>query len=162
MKAREIMTRPVVTVREDSTLDQVARTLLEHRIGGVPVVDAQGRIRGVITESDFAAKSQGFPFSTFRYPQVLGQWLPQGGLERIYQAARTMTAREIMTKDAVTVVEDDTLEEIVRRMLRYDVHRLPVVRDGVPVGMVTRHDLLRLMLPDNPAPGGVEAPSGGH
>jgi CBS domain-containing protein len=160
MKAREIMIQPVVSVREDSTLDEVARTLLERRIGGVPVIDDRGRLCGLVTESDFAAKDRGFPFSTFRYPQVLGQWLPKAGLERIYQTARTMTAREIMTADVITVHEEDSLEEILRRMLRHEIHRLPVVRDGVPVGIITRHDLLRLMLRADPAARGADAPCG--
>jgi CBS domain-containing protein len=147
MKVREIMVQPVVTVREDATLEETARLLLERRIGGVPVVNAQGGLCGILTESDFAAKERGFPFATFRWPQVLGQWLPREGVERIYQAARTRTVREVMTPEPVTVKEDDPVEEVVKRMLARQIHRIPVVRGAVPVGIVTRHDLLRLMLP---------------
>src|SRR3712207_2708660 len=111
MRVREIMTQPVVTVREEATLEEVARVMLEGRIGGVPVVDAQGRVRGIITESDFAAKERGVPFSTFRWPQVLGQWLPREGIEQVYRAARAMTAKEVMTADVVTAEETDSVEE---------------------------------------------------
>jgi CBS domain-containing protein len=156
MKVRDIMTQPVVTVPEDTSLEQVARTMLERRIGCVLVVDETGELSGILTESDFAARSRGFPFSTFRWPQVFGQWLPREGLEQIYAAARTMTAREVMTTDVVTVTEDDGVEVVVKRMVDRDLHRIPVVRDGVPVGIVSRHNLLRLMFrmgPETPPPG---------
>ena len=95
MIVRELMAQPVVVVREDATLEEVARTLLERRIGCVPVVNGRGELAGIVTESDFAAKERGFPFSPFsmyRHPQVLGRWLPREGVERIYREARTMTA----------------------------------------------------------------------
>jgi CBS domain-containing protein len=145
MRAQEIMTQPVVTVTEDATLEEVARVMLRHRIGGVPVVDARGRLRGIITESDFAGKEEHFPFSTFRWAEVLGRWLPQEGIEQIYQAARATPAKRIMTTDVVTATENDPVEEVVMRMIEQGVHRIPVVRDGVPVGIVARRDLLRLV-----------------
>jgi CBS domain-containing protein len=135
-----------VTVRKDTTLEEVARLMLEHRIGGVPVINPTGTLCGVLTESDFTAKEQGIPFSTFRAPQVLGHWLGGERLEQIYAAARRMTARAIMSPHVITVTEVQSAEDAVRLLLRHNIHRLPVVRDGVPVGMVTRHDLLRLLL----------------
>ena len=61
MQIRDFMTQSVVTVREDTTREEVARTMLEHHIGSVPVVNAQGKLSGIITVSDFAAKEQGIP-----------------------------------------------------------------------------------------------------
>ena len=151
MKARDIMTQPVTSVNEETTLEEIARQLLDKHIGCVPVVDEQGKLSGIITESDFAAKERGLPFSTFHAPQVLGQWLPGDSLERIYQAARSRKAREIMNHHVVVVREDDSIEDIVSLMLRNDINRIPVVRDGVPVGIVARHDLLALLLRDNSA-----------
>ncbi len=123
--------------------------MLERRIGGVPVVNGRGELRGIITESDFAAKDHGFPFALFslyRQPQVLGQWLPPEGVERIYEAARTRTAREIMSTEVVIAREDEPVEAVLKMMLRNEVHRVPVVRDRIPIGMVTRHDLLRMLV----------------
>ncbi len=145
MKISEFMSQPVTVVHEETPLEEVARTMLDQNIGCVPVVDARGRLCGIITESDFAAKEKGIPFSTFRAPQLLGQWMSGEGIERIYETARKMTAKEIMTHHVVTVTEDQPAGEAVELMLHHDVHRLPVVRDNVPVGIVTRHDLLRLM-----------------
>lgn len=142
---KEIMHQPVVTVGPDATLEQVARTMLDHGIGGVPIVDADGRLQGIVTESDFCGRECFVPFSAFKLPRVFGQWLPKEGLEAIYQAARAMKARDVMSAPVITASEDETVTELVRRMVERDVKRLPVVRGGTPVGIVTRHDLLRMM-----------------
>ncbi len=159
MIVRELMVQPVIVVREGTTLEEVARTLLERRIGCVPVVDAQGRLTGIVTESDFAAKEQGIPFcafSIYRHPQVLGEWLPREGVDRLYRQARTMTAKDIMSTQVVTASDDEPIEEIIQRMLEHKVHRIPVVRDGKPVGMVARRDLLLMMVRTGAGPCGAK------
>lgn len=148
MVARTIMMQPVAVVREGTTLGEIARMMLERHIGCVPVVNDRGEICGIVTESDFTAKQRGIPFSTFRAPKILGQWMPKKGIERIYEAARTMTAREIMTARVVTMTEEQSVEEVVECMLRHNIHRIPVVRNAVPVGIVARHDILKLMVGD--------------
>ncbi len=145
MNAADIMSRPVVTVREDTTLDEVARAMLDHRIGSVPVVDGDGRLVGIVSESDFIGKERGVPFTAFHAPSILGRWVTKEGVERIYEAARRMRARDIMSSPVETLSEETTVTDIVRRMIRHDLKRLPVVRDGRPVGMVTHHDMLRLV-----------------
>lgn len=140
------MSQPVITVREDTSLEQVARTILENHVGGVPVVDSDGEIIGIITETDFSAKEQSVPFSTFTAPQVLGQWLSQNEIENIYQASRYRRADEIMTRHVAVLSESDSVEKAAKMLLTHDVNRLPVVRDGKPVGIIARRDLLRLMV----------------
>ena len=146
MKVREIMIKPVVTVREDTTLAEIAKIMLEHRIGGLPVINSEGKLAGIVTESDFAAKERGIPFSLVRAPQLFGSWLGRTGVEHLSITARTLTARDIMQSHVITVGGDDSLELVLQAMMRHDVNRIPVVRDGVPVGIVARRDLLRLML----------------
>lgn len=145
MTAKDIMTRPAITANEDTALDQIARTMIEHRIGCLPIVDNGGRLTGIITESDFMAKEKCIPFSTFRSPQLFGKWFSMHAVEDVFRAARGLTARDIMTRRVETVFEDDAIHEIMVRMLRRDVNRIPVVRDGRPVGIVARHDLLKVM-----------------
>lgn len=145
MKVKEIMTQPVTVIQEDATLEEVAQTMLDHGIGCVPVVDREGRLTGVIVESDFTGKERGFPFSAYVAPQLLGEWVTKEGVERIYEAARTRTAKEIMTTQPTTATEDEEITELVVEMIDHSLHRIPVLRDGVPVGIVTRHDLLKLM-----------------
>ena len=145
MKAWEIMTQPVITTRQDMTLGEVARLMLTHNIGGLPVIDEQGQLCGIVTESDFSAKERGIPFSTLRLPQVFSQWMPLEGIERIYEAAQELTVKDIMTTDVITVMEDDPVEMVLTLILKHGIHRLPVIRDGKPAGIIARHDLLKLM-----------------
>ena len=142
------MVKPVITVNEETTLEQTARTMLDNNIGGVPVVDSEGKLKGIITESDFAAKEKYIPFSTFSAPKILGHWLPIDGIEGIYEAARNHTAKEIMNYPVITVDEEQTVEEAVEMMLEKDINRIVVVRDEKPVGIIARRDLLRMMTKD--------------
>jgi CBS domain-containing protein len=146
MKAREIMVQPVVTVHRDTSLAEAARVLLDHRFGCLPVVDESGQLCGILTESDFAAKQGGVPFSTLFLPQVFHEWIPPEGIERIYQAARTTRADEIMTENPAAVSEETLVEEVIKLMLRRDINHVPVIRDGIPIGIISRHDLLRMMV----------------
>jgi CBS domain-containing protein len=76
---------------------------------------------------------------------MFGEWAPHEQVERLYESARRRVVREIIRRDVVTVTEVDTLETVLEKTLKGGLHRLPVVRDRKPVGMVTRRDLLRLV-----------------
>ena len=145
MQVRDIMVEPVIVVREDTPLHEIAQMMLERGIGCVPVVDEKGELQGIITESDFTGKERGFPFSAFRAPEVFGAWFGYDDVERVHQAARERRASEIMTHPVVTTREDEALTDLVKRMIDRDLKRIPVVRDKTPVGIVARHDLLKLM-----------------
>ncbi|MEX1254072.1 MAG: CBS domain-containing protein [Dehalococcoidia bacterium] len=145
MKVRDIMVKPVIVAREDTPLYEVAQTMLKRGIGCVPVVDEKGELQGIITESDFIGKERGLPFSTFSAPQVFGEWFGHDDLERLHQAARERKAKEIMSRPVVTTGEEETATDLVKRMIDCDLKRIPVVRDKIPVGIVARHDLLKLM-----------------
>ncbi len=155
MFVRQIMLTPIITVDENCSLEEAAKMMLDRNIGGLPVVDNRGELCGIVTESDFVAKAKGIPFSIYRFPQMFGEWMPREHVERMYEAARRRAVRDIMSRNVITVTEVDTVDTVLDRMLKYGLHRLPVVRDRKPVGIVTRHDLLRLMLRQFPA---IEAP----
>lgn len=146
MKVSEIMTEPVLVIEEDRTLEEVAQKMLDSKVGGLPVVDNDGNIVGIVTESDFSAKEHAIPFSRQYAPQLFGEWMSKEGVDKAYEAARSILVKEIMSSPAVTIEEDETVAEAVRKMLENSVHRLPVVRDGLPIGMVSRHDLLKLVV----------------
>jgi CBS domain-containing protein len=146
MFVRQIMFAPVITVDEDCSLEQAAKIMLDRNIGGLPVVDARGNLCGIVTESDFGAQEKGITFSIYRFPQMFSEWMPHEHVKRIYESARRRSVREIMSRDVITITEVDTIETVLEKMLKGGLHRLPVVRDRKPVGMVTRHDLLHLML----------------
>ncbi|MEP7341665.1 MAG: CBS domain-containing protein [Acidobacteriota bacterium] len=145
MKVHEIMKQPVITVHEDATLSEVAQTMLDHHVWGVPVINDRGEITGIVTEADFAVKEAGMPFSTFRAPQLFGKWMDKGKIEKLYEAARTMKAKEVMSSPVITVTEDASIENVVQLMVERHITRIPVVREKIPVGIVARNDLLKLM-----------------
>jgi CBS domain-containing protein len=144
----EIMSQPVVTAGEDATLEDLARLMLERGIGSVPLVDARGKLSGIITERDLTGKERYAGRAVGRVPHLFGQWATPAELEALYHAGRTLPAREIMSVPVITTTADELVVDVVQRMVRQERGHLPVVRDGVPVGMVTRHDLLKLMVRD--------------
>jgi len=146
MKVSEIMTEPVLTITQDRSLEEVAHKMLNNKVGGLPVVDDEGKIVGIVTESDFSAKEHAIPFSRNYAPQLFGEWMSKEGIDKAYEAARNVQVKDIMSTPVVTIGEDDTVAEAVRRMLERKVHRLPVVRDGLPVAMISRHDLLKMVV----------------
>ncbi|AMA75893.1 signal transduction protein [Thermus parvatiensis] len=145
VKAREVMVTPVVTVPLGTTLDEVARLMVEKRIGSVLVVNGEGRLVGIVTESDFL-KEKGIPFSLYRAPMLLGRFLAQDQLERIFQEAKRTKVEEIMSHPVHAVAPEDPLSRVLELMLLYDINHVPVVEGGKPIGIISRFDLLRLLL----------------
>jgi CBS domain-containing protein len=153
MRVRSIMTKPAIVVDASAPLEEVAALMLEKRISCVPVVDEAGRLRGIITVADFAARKRRFPFSPVTVGQVFDAWLGPN-VEGAYAAARSLTAGQVMTPRAYAVAPDTTVPELLERMFRLRVGRFPVVERAVPVGVVTRSDLLKLLVGsvDRPVP----------
>jgi CBS domain-containing protein len=146
MKVKEIMTTPVIVGNEDNTLEEIAHIIIDNKIGCVPILGKDGKMVGIITETDFMVKERCVPFSRFNAPQLFGKWMPEEGVEQAYKTARELMAKEIMSERVVSVTEEDGVDEVIKEMLKHDYHHIPVVRDGVPVGIVTRHDILKMTL----------------
>ena len=138
MRVDRLMTRSVKTVAPSTPLKQVAALLAEHRISGVPVCDADGHVLGVVSEADILRKERGVERAGGRISRLLD---PPDAAELAKAQART--AEEAMTAPAVTVGPFRLTHEAARLMLEHGINRLPVVRDGKLVGIVTRADLVR-------------------
>jgi CBS domain-containing protein len=146
MTVKDIMSQPVVTVPEDALAPEIARVMQERDIGAVVVVDAAGALRGIVTESDFTGVGRCVPFSLALAPVVFGaRAATMAEIEKIYAMARKLTARQIMSEEVHTAGESEEIGAVVHRMLRRKLKHVPVVRDGKPVGMLARHDVLKLM-----------------
>jgi CBS domain-containing protein len=144
MKVRDVMTSTVFVVRPDTPLKQVAALLVEKRISGVPVVDGDGSVLGVVSEADFLSKEAlgGTGPAQRSWFEMLtgGRDLKRAELARI--AARS--ASEAMTKPARTIGPDDTLHRAAHLMVQGSINRLPVVDDGRLVGIISRADIVRV------------------
>lgn len=147
LRVRDIMTHPVVTVLEDATLQDVALAMLENRIGSIPVVDQDGRLIGMLTETDFGIGQVGIPFTDVAEGSRSGDQVPLEGIEHIFEMVRTVRARELMSFSFVTVSEQETVSAVIGRMREHGITHIPVVREGIPVGIISRHDLLKLLVP---------------
>jgi CBS domain-containing protein len=138
MKVEELMTREVVTVSGETSLKDVAALLVERHISGLPVCDADGRVLGTVSEADILAKEQG----VVRGGPPLS-WLTEAASYESVVKGAARTAWEAMTAPAITIEPDEPVTQATRLMLRHRVNRLPVVRDGELVGIVSRSDLVR-------------------
>jgi CBS domain-containing protein len=138
VKVKELMSEEVVAVEPETTLKDVASLLVEHRISGVPVVDAERKVLGVVSEADIVVKEQAAKPGS----RIL-DWLLGGGFfepERL--SART--AEQAMSSPAVTIGAGKEVFQAARLMTEHGVKRLPVVDDkGALIGIVTRSDLVK-------------------
>ncbi len=143
MQVRDVMTRNVVSVKADDSILSAARLMLQNRISGLPVLDANGALVGVVTEGDFLRRGE--LGTTKRRPRWVEFLLGPGKLaqEYVHQSGRKVF--DVMTRDPHTVSEDDTLESVVTQMERHRVKRLPVMRDGKLVGIISRANLLHAL-----------------
>jgi CBS domain-containing protein len=139
MRAHQIMTRSVITIAPDATILEAARTMLQHHVSGLPVVDAAGKLLGIVSEGDFIRRSEiGTPRKRGRWLKVL---LGDSAVDYVREHGRRVS--DVMTIDPVTVTEDATLEEIVDAMETNGVKRLPVMKEGRLVGLVSRANLMQ-------------------
>lgn len=141
MKVREVMTAAVITAEPETTFKETAERLLDYGVSGMPVVNAQGRLVGLVTEADLMSK-EAFDTRHRRPLEALVRLV--NGDRRWTGKAAGLTAGDVMTTDVVTARPDEDIRAAARRMLERGVKRLPVVEDGRLVGIVSRRDLLRL------------------
>ena len=142
MRAHQIMTRKLATVKADTPILEAANLMLQHHISGLPVVDEIGRLIGIVSEGDFMRRVEiGTQGPRIRWLDFL-MGAGKSAVDFVREHGRKVG--EIMTRDGLfTVTEDTPLEDLVRLMERQHVKRLPVVRGDTLVGIVTRSDLLR-------------------
>lgn len=142
MKVRDVMTIDVVTATPETPLPRVVDDLIVHGTSGMPVVDAERRVVGVVSEADIVAKEAYGP--RHRALGVLSALL-RGHNNRWVTKASGLKAGDVMTKPAVTAMPDDDLRRAAARMVSLSVKRLPVVDgSGRLVGIVSRRDVMRL------------------
>ena len=141
MRAHQIMTRPVITVTPETTIVEAANTMLRQHVSGLPVVDATGKLVGIVSEGDFIRRSE---IGTQR---KRGRWLKfilgPGKAATDFVHEHGCKVAEIMTPEPLTITEDTALEEIVQLMEKNHVKRLPVIRGDKIVGIVSRANLLQ-------------------
>ncbi|MBI2494543.1 MAG: CBS domain-containing protein [Candidatus Rokubacteria bacterium] len=137
----EIMTRDVIAVAPDTTIHAVARLLVDHGISGVPVVDDQGAVVGILSEGDLIVRQKARP-----RPPWWALFLSDGEqLARDYQKAMGTTVAEVMTRPVISVRPSASIGAAAALLDRHRVRRLPVLDEGRLVGIVSRGDLVKAL-----------------
>jgi CBS domain-containing protein len=146
--AREIMTTKIITVTPETAVSELAQILATANIGGAPVVDEEGRLLGVVTESDLIdqTKKVHIPTVVAILDSLIFLERPDKMEKDIRKIAGTVVG-DIYTKNPVTVSEETPLDEIATIMAKKHVHTLPVMRDEQLVGVIGKGDIIRTLMP---------------
>ncbi|AMN45014.1 CBS domain-containing protein [Rhodoplanes sp. Z2-YC6860] len=140
METQDVMSRPVFSIAPTDSLDSAIRVMLHNHISGLPVVDAEGRLQGMLTEGDLLRRAE--TATQRQRPRWLAFLLGPGRLADDYVHAHGRKVGEIMTPDPVTVAEDTPLEHVVSLMEKHRIKRVPVMRGGKVMGIISRANLL--------------------
>jgi len=141
------MTKNVVTVTRGTSIRELAEIMTRHRIGSVPVVDDEGKLVGIVTESDLIEQDK-----SFHIPTVISlfDWVIYLESEKKFEKElKRMTARtvgDIFTREVLTVAPDTPVSKIADIMSDKKIHSLPVIDGDNLVGIVARIDLIRSMV----------------
>lgn len=139
MQAADVMTPNVITVSPEADVQEIARLLLDNNISALPVVDDDQKVVGIVSEGDLMRRVE-------TGTQRRRSWwlqLFEGNNAGEYVKTHARKAHEIMTRDPVTIAEDASLRQIAKLLEKRHIKRVPVVRDGRLVGIVSRANLLR-------------------
>lgn len=143
MKAADIMVTDVITLNVDDTVQTAAQVLLDRRISGAPVLDAQGRLVGMVSEGDLIRRAE------IGTEKRRSWWLELlTGAEdsaRNFVRAHAVKLADVMTRDVIGASEDSSLNEIATMLEKHGIKRVPIMRDGKVVGIVSRANLLQAL-----------------
>jgi len=143
MKAGNVMTRKVVSIRPNASIAEMVRLMLDNRISGLPVIDDDGELVGIVTEGDCLRRAE--TGTERKRPRWLEFIIGPSRLAAEYIHAHSRKVAEVMTQAPITITEDTALDDIVHLMETHRIKWLPVVRDRKVVGIVSRADLLHAL-----------------
>ena len=144
MLAQDVMTRAVLTVTPDTKLVDAATRMLEAHVSALPVLDTAGRLVGIISEGDLLRRTETGTES--HHPGWVELFLGPARLATEYVRTHARTVRDVMTETPVTAAEDASLADVVKLMERRHIKRVPIMRGETMVGVVSRADLVRLLV----------------
>ena len=145
---RDIMSTDLITVTPDMDIARAAKVLLDNRINGAPVVDKNGRLIGILCQSDLISQKKKLPLPTlFTFLDGVIQLPSMKQFEKQVSKIAALTVAEAMTPRPVTVAPDTNIETVAALMVDKNFHTLPVVQGSDLVGIIGKEDLLRTLLP---------------
>lgn len=147
MKISEIMSTEIITVQPETKIAQAAGLLLEHHVNGLPVVDANNNLVGIICQSDLIVQQKKLPVPTvFTLLDGLIPLSSMSHLEKEVQKMAATTVQQAMTPNPTAVSPDTDLEDVADLMVNKNFHTIPVVDNGKLVGIVGKEDVLKTLV----------------
>ncbi|MBU4321144.1 MAG: CBS domain-containing protein [Thermodesulfovibrionales bacterium] len=144
LHAKDIMTRDVITVRTTTTIEELARILMEHKISGVPVVDDAGDLIGIVTENDLINQNRRLHIPTvIRLFDAFIMLESSGKIEKEIKKMTAIAVNDIYTKEVITVTEGTPVQDIATIMSEKKVHLIPVVEGKKILGIIGKIDLIK-------------------
>ncbi|WP_242661343.1 CBS domain-containing protein [Alkaliphilus metalliredigens] len=144
MKARDIMTRDVISVTKEDTVEKVVKLLLDNGISGLPVVDEENHVVGIITEGDLIYRSKKLKIPS--YFTLLDSYIFLENPQNLGDQIKKMVGykvEDVMTKKVVKADINDSVEDVATLMTSKNVNRIPVVENEILVGIVSRRDIIK-------------------
>lgn len=143
LRAKDIMTKDVITVNPSMTIEEFARILMKNQISGAPVVDKDGLLLGIVTENDLITQNKRLHIPTIL--RLFDAFIPLGTsrLEKEIKRITATTVGEICTKKVITVDPETPLEEIATLMTEKKIHLIPVIKEGKIVGIIGKKDIIK-------------------
>ena len=149
MTVRDLMNTEFHSLKREETLLDAARRMLAHRVNSLPVLDDDGRLIGVLEIEDLLPKLEPVPFSEdFEALRLFGAWVDEKNLDSFCEQYCEKQVSELMHEHPLTLEPDDDLSTVLREMRESAFRPIFIVDDGKPLGMITRSDLLQLLLGD--------------
>ncbi len=148
MQARDVMTTSVATIRQNATVREAAKLMLGRGVSALPVLDQKGQLVGIISEGDLVRRAE------LGTDQARSWWLRLMSGESAaadYVKTHSTRVRDVMTRPVISVTEATPLEKIALLLEKHRIKRVPVIRSGQPVGIVSRADLVRRLAIAPPA-----------
>lgn len=143
LRAKDIMTKDVITVSPSMTIEEFARVLLKNQISGAPVVDEDGSLLGIVTENDLITQNKRLHIPTIL--RLFDAFIPLGTsrLEKEIRRITATTVGEICTKRVITVGPETPIEEIATIMTEKKIHLIPVLKEGRIIGIIGKRDIIK-------------------
>ncbi|MGC9964468.1 MAG: CBS domain-containing protein [Syntrophobacteraceae bacterium] len=150
LKAKDVMTRDVITTTPETAVTEIAKLLLEKHFNGVPVIDRDGGLVGIICQSDLIAEQKKLPMpSVFTILDAFIPIYPPGRNAKEIQKIAAIKGSQAMTRNPVTVGPETGIDEIASIMVNRGIHTIPVVEGNKLVGIIGKLDILRTLVPDS-------------
>lgn len=143
MKAKDFMTTNVITCTEDQSVADAAKLMVEKEFSVMPILNSEGKLVGIVTESDFVGKEVKVPHALASIKQLFGQNFYFNDVETLYAEAKNKKLSSVMSKNLKTIKPETSLSKVVNYMISKNIKRLPVVDGEKLVGIITRKNILK-------------------